>query len=227
MFNNIPVTYDFMNRLLTLRFDELWRRKAVKECLKYHPKNVIDICSGTGDLAIHLAIKARKDCSIMALDFSEKMLAVAQGKALKKNLQDKITFIHGDVSNMPFPDNSFNSVGIAFGFRNLTFRNPISDQAMKEVYRILKPGGKFVIIESSQPSNKILKSFFRLYLNLAVKKLGGRLSGHRMAYHYLAFSAMNFPDAEEIKNMLLNNKFSKVKFEKLIGGIAALHVATK
>ena len=227
MFNSIPKRYDLMNRLLTLRFDELWRNKAIKECLKNKPENIIDLCTGTGDMVIRTAIKADYTPKITAMDFSENMLEYAKIKAGKKNVSNKIDFVKDDASSMNFKENSFEAATISFAFRNLTFRNPISDAALNEIHRIIKPDGKFIIVESSQPSNKLFKIFFELYLEVMVKRLGGIFSGHKSAYNYLAFSARNYYSANEVDQLLLDNGFTSVKHQNLMGGIAAIHIATK
>ncbi|MBU2652372.1 MAG: ubiquinone/menaquinone biosynthesis methyltransferase [Bacteroidetes bacterium] len=227
MFNSIPRRYDFMNRLLTLRFDEIWRKKATRFCLQDDPGAVMDLCTGTGDLAVRLAGKANKHTKITALDFSENMLEIAAEKAKNKKFGDRIEFVHGDASEMPFLDESFDSIGIAFAFRNLTFKNPLGEKAVAEVYRVLRNGGRFVITESSQPRNPLMIWVFRNYLKLVVDKFGGKLSGHQSAYHYLAHSALNYYHPKEVEQLLKNVGFSNVKSIPLMGGIAAIHVATK
>ena len=227
MFNSIPRRYDFMNRLLTLRFDEVWRKKACRLCLQGEPEAVMDLCTGTGDLAVRLAGKANEHTKITALDFSENMLEIAAEKATHRKLGDRIEFVYGDASEMPFHDETFDSIGIAFAFRNLTFKNPLGEKAVAEVYRVLRKGGRFVITESSQPRNSLMRWVFRNYLKLVVDKFGGRISGHRSAYHYLAHSALNYYHPEEVEQLLKNAGFPNVKSIPLMGGIASIHVATK
>ncbi len=227
MFNSIPGRYDIMNRLLTLRFDELWRKKAIKECLKAKPDNILDLCTGTGDMVIRTAMNADYSPKITAMDFSENMLEYAKLKAKKLGVSDNIEFVKDDASKMQFKDNSFDAATISFAFRNLTFKNPISEDALNEIYRIVKPGGKFIIIESSQPRNKIFKAFVNAYLEIIVKRVGGTFSGHKSAYNYLAFSAKNYYTAKEVDNLLLKHGFKNVEHQSLMGGIAAIHIATK
>ena len=227
MFNSIPRRYDLMNRLLTLRFDEGWRKKAIKECLKPEPESIIDLCTGTGDMVIRTAVTADYSPKITAMDFSENMLEYARMKAMKKGVSKKIEFVKDDASKMQFEDNSFDAATISFAFRNLTFRNPISESALNEIYRIIKPGGRFIIVESSQPRNKVFKFLVNMYLEIMVKRIGGLLSGHKSAYNYLAFSAKNYYSAEEVDHLLLKHRFGKVEHKSLLFGVAAIHMATK
>ena len=226
MFNQVPRRYDILNRLLTMRFDEGWRRKAAEACLANKPERVLDLCTGTGDLAISISRKAGENLELTGLDYSAPMLEIARDKTRKK-ARSKIEYVLGDASEMPFPDEHFGSVGIAFAFRNLTYHNPLKDKSLKEVYRVLEDGGRFVIIESSQPRPGLLRQFWSAYIRYIVKPLGGWISGHPGAYHYLAHSVRNYYPPEEIRDMLLACGFSKVEYQTLLGGVAALHVAHK
>ncbi len=226
MFMEVPGKYDKLNRMLTWRFDESWRKQAVKEILLDNPGNVLDLCTGTGDLIIGIAKKAKPNTKLTALDYSPPMLEIAKQKSGKKDLP-AIGFIHGDVADMPFPDDHFDAIGIAFAFRNLTYKNPDQQKFIKEIFRITKPGGKFVIIETSQPRNKFFKSLFKAYMTLAVEKLGGAISGHKTAYKYLAHSAKNFYSAEEVCELLMKAGFGQVKYRQFVWGVASLHAAMK
>ncbi|MFC2100909.1 ubiquinone/menaquinone biosynthesis methyltransferase [Bacteroidota bacterium] len=225
MFNEVPRRYDFMNRLLTWYFDEKWRKKTARICTE-KPGRILDLCTGTGDLAIHVAKKVNGESKITGLDFSVPMLEVAQRKALRKSL-DKIRFMEGDVAKLPFKDACFDTIGTAFAFRNLTFRNPLSEQYLSEISRVIKKGGRFIIVETSQPENKSFQKIFHYYLKNMVGKIGGVISGHQHAYHYLAFSAINFYNPSEVKELLLSHGFSQVEHERLMYGISAIYVATK
>ena len=226
MFNQVPQRYDILNRLLTLRLDEGWRRKAAHACLEKHPSRVLDLCTGTGDLAISISHHNHSPEEILGLDFSAPMLEIARTKTLKK-ARKPIEYLLGDASEMPFPDKHFGSVGIAFAFRNLTFHNPLKDKSLAEVHRVLDDEGRFVIIESSQPKSKVLRQFWLMYIRYIVKPLGGWISGHKGAYNYLAHSVKNYYHPEEIKDMLLDTGFKQVEYRRLMGGVAALHIAHK
>ncbi len=226
MFNEVPARYDMLNRVLTWRLDERWRRAAVRKCLEGEPSLVLDLCTGTGDLAIRLAKEVNGETIIQALDYSQPMLVVAREKANKAKLNN-IEFIHGDAASMPLENEYLDVIGIAFAFRNLTYKNPDREKFLHEIYRVLKPQGKFVIIESSQPENRVMRSLFRLYLKVFVAGIGGWLSGHKGAYRYLAASARNFYEPAEIKQLLSGTGFNKIEYRPFLGGIAGLTVATK
>ena len=226
MFNEVPARYDMLNRVITWRLDERWRKKAAIMCLKDQPASLLDLCTGTGDLAIRLAKQVNGKTRIRALDYSQPMLEVAREKALKAGLTN-IEFIHGDAASMPLENEDLDVIGIAFAFRNLTYKNPDREKFLQEIHRVLKPHGKFVIVESSQPGNRIMRALFRLYLTIFVAGFGGQLSGHKGAYRYLAASARNFYKPAEIERLLTNTGFEKVEYQPFIGGIAGLTVATK
>ena len=225
MFNQVPGNYDFLNRLLTLRLDEIWRKKAAKAILNENPELVMDMGTGTGDLAVRLA-KKKDNIHVTGYDFSSSMLEVARKKANKNSLEN-ISFIEGDAAEMPFQDNYFDVIGISFAFRNITFKNPNTKLYLSEVLRVLKPGGKFVIVESSQPKNKFVRTIFHAYLHYLVSGIGGRLSKSKGAYHYLAYSAKNFYSPEELKDLLIQHGFNSVKHDPMFFGASAVTIAQK
>ncbi len=226
MFNEVPGRYDLLNRIITIGLDERWRKLAVRECLEDKPESILDLCTGTGDLALRMATNANGKISIHALDYSEPMLRVARKKAVNKGF-DQIDFVQGDAANMPYSKESIDTIGIGFAFRNLTYKNPDREVFLGEILRVLKTDGKFVIIESSQPAGKFLKGLFRFYLRVFVAGLGGMISGHKGAYRYLAASARNFYTPDEVRDMLLSAGFSKVEHRPLSGGVAGLTIAKK
>ncbi len=227
VYESIPPNYDLINHLFTGGMDIQWRRKAAKECVSSNPEAILDICCGTGDLSLSVAKLASKDAKVTGLDFSRPMLDVAVKKAQKAGYD--ITFVTGDIADIPFPDNSFDSMCIGFGFRNLTYKNELSVQYISEILRVLKPGGRFAIVESSQPAPdaKIIKIFHRLFVKYVVSFLGRIISGNSAAYKYLAESAANYYKAEELRDLLLKSGFSKLTFKRLFFGAAAIHVAEK
>ncbi len=221
MFMAVPPSYDLLNRLLTFRFDERWRKHAVKKILAEKPEKVLDICTGTGDLAIRIRKMGPIGTQVTALDYSPPMLAEAHRKAQRQGIED-IVFVAGDAAALPFGDDTFDAVGIAFAFRNLTFKNPDTAIFLAEILRVLKPGGRFVIVETTQPTNRLMRTLTHAYLKYITVPLGGLISGHQGAYHYLAHSATNYYDAEGVKDLLLQAGFSKVNYKLFLTGVAGL-----
>lgn len=226
IFTNVPPRYDLVNRLFSLRLDETWRKKAARECLANNPTEILDLCTGTGDLAVRLSKQVNSNVWITGLDFSETMLRAAREKNEQKG-SEKVIFVHGDAANMPFRDEQFDTIGISFAFRNLTFKNPDTPKFLSEILRTLKNGGRFVIVESSQPRSIFLKKLLKVYMKGLVRPLGQLLSGDKAAYRYFAHSVINFYSREEIEQMLLQAGFTNVKIIPLTFGFAAIHVAIK
>ena len=225
MFNAVPRHYDLVNRIITWGLDKRWRRKAAENCFSSQPKKVLDLCCGTGDLAIHLSRLTKNDTEIIGLDYSRPMLDIANKKS--RLLTKKPSFISGDAAALPFPDGYFDCVGISFAFRNLTYKNPLALYHVSEILRVLKPNGRLIIIESSQPKVKVLRIFLHLYLHWFVSKVGSLVSGNRRAYRYLAESAIRFYTPLEIKQMLITAGFSDVSFRPFLFGVVGMHIATK
>lgn len=225
VFTAVPSTYDVVNRLITLGMDSRWRNLAVRECLVSNPQSVLDICCGTGDMALAVARLSSGNTSVTGFDFSKPMLELAERKAEKAGL--KIRFVSGDVAKMPFSDHSFERICVGFGFRNLTYKNPNAEKHLSEILRVLKKGGRFVIAESSQPKYGIIKFIHKLYVRYFVYTAGKLVSGDRQAYKYLASSVEHYYSAEELRDLLLKTGFCTVTFRRLFFGAAAVHVAVK
>ncbi len=221
MFMAVPPSYDLLNRLLTLRLDEYWRKKAARLILSDRPGKVLDLCTGTADLALHLRRLSEPDAKVYALDYSMPMLNIARNKA-EKRPHGHIEFVQGDASDMPFDDNYFDAAGIAFAFRNLTWKNPDTDKFLSEILRVIKPGGRFVAVETSQPKSGLVRVLYHTYMRSITVPIGGLISGHRGAYHYLAHSAIHYYAAPELKKILLAAGFSSVNYRLLLNGIAAI-----
>ena len=225
IFSDIPPRYDVINRIFTWGMDGKWRLRAAHECLGDKPKRVLDLACGTGDLAVTIAGIADNPVEITGLDFSEPMLVKAREKAQVSDR--KITFIVGDVAKLPFSDGYFDSIGTSFAFRNLTYKNTNAARHIAEVLRVLRPGGKFIIVESSQPESRFIRKVDHFYLRTFVYWLGWWISGNRNAYRYLTVSAADYCSARELRDLLLQAGFSKVSFQHLFFGAAAIHVAIK
>ncbi|MFC1866356.1 ubiquinone/menaquinone biosynthesis methyltransferase [Chloroflexota bacterium] len=227
IFTAVPPRYDLINHIITLGLDIRWRRLAAQACLEDRPQKVLDLACGTGDLAINLARLAQESIEINGLDYSPPMLERAREKATRVGLGKKVKFIHGEVTSLPFPDDSLDCVGISFAFRNLTYKNPICTPHFAEVLRVLRKDGRYVIVESSQPENQFVKIFFHLYLHAFVAPVGVLVSGNRGAYKYLAQSAGDFYSSKKIKEMLIKAGFRDVSYRELFFGAAGIHIAIK
>ena len=225
MFNAVARRYDLVNHALTWGLDKRWRRKAAQECVTSQPNKMLDLCCGTGDLALNIARLSNNNVGVTGLDYSQPMLDRATKKA--EPLAKKVSFIHGDAANLPFPDGYFDCIGISFAFRNLTYRNPMAQRNLAEALRVLRPSGKFVILETSQPEVKLIRKLYHLYLHWFVSKVGSLLSGNRGAFHYLAESAARFYTSQEIAEMLVTAGFRQVSFRRLFLGVAGIHIAVK
>jgi demethylmenaquinone methyltransferase/2-methoxy-6-polyprenyl-1,4-benzoquinol methylase len=227
MFRAVPHRYDLINRLFTWGLDERWRRQAAHECLKGCPEQVLDLCCGTADLALRLAGMSSSSINILGIDFSLPMLEIAREKAEHSGMSDRVALVYGDTAALPFGEGQFDCIGISFAFRNLTYKNPLALRYLAEVLRVLQPGGRFVIVESSQPTSRLIRKLFHLYMRWYVSRLGHLLSGNRGAYRYLAESASRFYTVEELRNLMFEVGFSKFSSRQLAFGTVAIHVVTK
>lgn len=221
MFDNISGKYDELNHILSMGIDISWRKKVVRLIKEKNPASVLDIATGTGDLAIMLA--EATNAKITGFDLSAGMLEVGRKKIAEKKLENRIEMIQGDAENMPFADNSFDCITVAFGVRN--FENLKS--GLDEIYRVLKPGGKFVILEFSQPEGFPMKQLYWFYSKNILPLIGKKISKDSSAYTYLPESVKAFPYGEEMKNILKKSNFIKVVNKKLTFGISSIYECTK
>lgn len=221
MFNSISKSYDGLNRTMTMRLDISWRKNVRKAIAKIQPKQILDIATGTGDLAIELT--KIPNCQIVGLDLSEGMLAVGQEKIQKLNLTHRITFLLGDSENLPFNDNSFDAISVSFGVRN--FEN--LEKGLSEIYRVLAPNGRLVILETSVPENFFLKKGYFFYTKYIVPLMGRFLASNQTAYAYLSESASKFPCGKNFAQILSSIGFSKVTFKPQTLGVATIYIANK
>lgn len=224
LFNTIAPEYDKMNNIISLGTHKNWRQKVMKEMVFPKGAEIIDLATGTADWAIALAEKSDPTAKITGLDFSREMLTVGQHKVDLSDYADKITLVQGDAMSLPFEDNHFDIVTIGFGLRNLP--DPI--QGLREMYRVLKPGGQLVVLETSQPDNPIVKPFWRLYFGQVMPLLGKYFAnGKYSAYKYLDETTENFMDYMTLGQVMLRLKFQKVVISRFNLGAAAVHYATK
>jgi demethylmenaquinone methyltransferase/2-methoxy-6-polyprenyl-1,4-benzoquinol methylase len=227
MFTAVPRRYDLVNHVITWCMDVRWRRKAASACLVSHPKKILDLCCGTGDLAINLARLAEEGVAITGVDYSRPMLEIAAAKAARAGVSGRVSLVHGDVACLPFPGGYFDCVGISFAFRNLTYKNPLTASYLAEIVRVLAAGGRFVIVESSQPGSGLVRRLFHLYLRWCVARAGYWLSGNREAYQYLAESARRYYGPGGVKGLLLSAGFKEVSYRSLLIGAAGIYVAVR
>ncbi len=225
MFTDIPPHYDLINHLITWRMDRGWRRKAALTCLASRPQKVLDLCCGTGDLAVTIANLADYTLQVKGLDYSQPMLDIAVRKAAAASR--KIDFSQGDASRLPYQTAEFDCVGISFAFRNLTYKNSLVESHLSEIVRVLKPGGRFVIVESSQPGNGLIRAKYHFYMRCYVTNIGAWFSGNRPAYRYLAESACNYFPPSEMETFLKQHGFKTVQYLPLFFGAAGIYTAVK
>lgn len=222
MFDNISGNYDSLNRVISLGIDQSWRRKVVQIIGENNPQKILDIATGTGDLAIMMANKLHPE-KIVGLDISEGMLAVGREKISKINLSHQIEMVVGDSESMPFDDNTFDAITVSFGVRN--FAN--LDKGLCEILRVLKPGGTLAILETSNPTKFPFKQGYKLYSNIILPTIGKVFSKDKVAYSYLSESANNFPFGEEFDNILKKNGFISTEYKPQTFGVATIYRASK
>lgn len=221
MFNNIARKYDFLNHSLSLGIDKLWRKKAIKLLVSLQPKRILDIATGTGDFAL-ACLKLNPE-KIVGIDISTEMLAVGREKIAKRNLKDKIELFEGDSENIQFEDNSFDAITVAFGVRN--FEN--LEKGLTEMNRVVRPGGKVVILEFSKPQKFPIKQFYNLYFFNVLPFWGRMVSKDSSAYTYLPESVDAFPDGDKFLSIYKSCGFTETEQIKLSFGIASIYIGTK
>lgn len=221
MFDNISKEYDGLNRVISFGIDIKWRNKVVDIVAKTKPVTILDIATGTGDLAISLVKTDAK--KIVGLDISDGMLEVGRKKISTKNLDDKITMVIGDSEDLPFEDNSFDAITVAFGVRNFE----TLEKGLAEIYRVLKPQGIFVILETSVPTKAPFKQGYSFYTKYILPTIGKVFSKDQSAYSYLCESASVFPFGEALNNILRETGFNKVVDQPQTFGVATIYSASK
>lgn len=221
IFNQVAPVYDLLNHLFSLNIDRYWRKKTVSRFSSLQNLRALDVCTGTGDLAIEFAGKSF--CKeVVGVDFSKQMLAVAEAKIKKKKLQGKIKLVQGDVMRLPFPDSSFDLVTISFGLRNLSDRK----SGIGEIVRVLKKDGILAILEFSPVQDGAVAYFYRFYLNTLIPLIGNLVSSSG-AYHYLASSIGDFPEPEQVKKLMFSAGLKGIRAFKLTFGIVYLYLGKR
>ena len=221
MFDNISVKYDFLNHFLSLGIDRIWRKKAVKELREVNPKKILDIATGTGDFAI-ANMKLQPE-EIVGIDISNGMLEVGRNKMRKKKVDHIITMKQADSENLPFEDDYFDGLTVGFGVRN--FEN--LEKGLSEMLRVIRPGGKAVILEFSKPKKFPIKQSFTFYSKYIIPILGKSISKDEKAYAYLPESVEAFPEGKQFENILIKLNYRNVKSSIVSGGIATIYTGIK
>jgi demethylmenaquinone methyltransferase / 2-methoxy-6-polyprenyl-1,4-benzoquinol methylase len=222
MFDTISGEYDGLNRVISFGIDQKWRENVVQIVDSVSPKNILDIATGTGDLAIMFAEKTTAE-KIIGLDISEGMLNVGRTKITKKNLDNRIEMVVGDSEKLPFSDNYFDAITVSFGVRNFE----TLETGLAEILRVLKPKGKFVILETSVPTKFPFKQGYLFHSNVLLPLIGKLFSKDKKAYGYLSESAANFPYGENLNNILRKVGFIDVQNQPQTFGVASIYISSK
>jgi len=221
MFDNISKEYDILNRVISFGIDISWRKKIVKILKSRNPSTILDVATGTGDLAIELVKTNAK--KIIGLDISKGMLDVGINKINHKNLNNTIEMVIGDSENLKYDDNFFDAVTVSFGVRNFESL----DSGLREIYRVLKTNGSLVILETSNPTKFPFKQFYTVYSKFILPTIGKIFSKDKLAYNYLSESSAEFPYGEKFNNILKKIGFTNVVDFPQTFGVATIYVASK
>ena len=221
MFDSISKEYDFINNLITFGAHKKWKKQIVNICKKINPKKILDLATGTSDIAIELS--SIKECKIIGVDPSSKMLEVGQSKIDNQNLNDKISLEKGNAENLKYDDGMFDVVTIGYGVRNFTnLKN-----SLKEIYRVLKKDGLLIILETSLPSSPLVRVFYNIHTKLYVRIIGMIFSNNSNAYGYLESSAKTFPYGKDFIKILRDMNFINIQSEIKLFGASTIYIAKK
>jgi demethylmenaquinone methyltransferase/2-methoxy-6-polyprenyl-1,4-benzoquinol methylase len=218
-FEKVSANYDFMNSVISFCQHKRWRKDVMKRMNVSLESNILDVCCGTGDWTISLDKRVGKDGKVTGIDFSEKMLSVAKRKAHKAQL-NQIEWVNGNAMSLPFEDNYFDYVTIGFGLRNV----PNYMTVLKEMRRVVKPKGKVVCLETSQPTLIVWRQLYYFYFKLIMPLLGGAIVKSYKEYSWLQESAKDFPKKQELTQMFLDAGFERVDTKSYAGGVVAMHL---
>ena len=222
MFDGIARRYDMLNHVLSGNLDRGWRKRALKGLGEDEKALILDLCGGTGDLSIELA-RNRRAGRVICCDFSHGMLQRAKPKFEKLGLASRIERVEADGLNLPFPEECFEAVTVAFGVRNL---NDI-DRGLREMLRVIKPGGKLVVLEFSRPTAPLMSRVYRFYLRRVLPRIGDGVAGKDGPYRYLARTINDFPDAAALAGRIREAGFAACEWSMMTGGVVAAHTAVK
>lgn len=222
MFDDIAPKYDFLNRFLSLGIDQHWRKKAIKRLAKGQPKQILDVATGTGDVAIMTYNMLQPD-NIIGIDISQGMLQIGREKIAKAGLSGHISLRQADSATLPFEADSFDAITVAFGVRN--FQD--LEKGLSEMHRVLKPGGKLIVLEFSRPHNALFKGLYNFYMNVVTPAMGNLFSKNKEAYSYLNKSARAFPERNDFIRILNGVHFKDTLFKALTLGICCIYEGRK
>jgi len=221
MFNNIAKKYDLLNHFLSLGIDRIWRKKLVKLVVGYHPTTVLDVATGTADLAIEVSKQSK--ANIVGIDIAEVMIEIGKKKITSLKLDQQITLQVADSENIPYPDQTFDAAIVSFGVRNFESL----DNGLADMNRVLKTGGVIAILEFSRPRRFPIRNIYMFYFQYILPSLGRAISGDKSAYSYLPESVKQFPDGDDFKLHLTKTGFSKITEKRLSFGIATIYTGIK
>lgn len=222
MFNSIAFRYDFINRFLSAGIDIRWRKKAIRQLVKIQPKTILDVATGTADVAIMASGILNPD-KITGIDISDGMLELGRKKVEKAGFSGKIELLNGDCETINFKNDSFEAVTVAFGVRN--FEN--LEKGLSEILRVMKPGGKLVVLEFSKPKSAVVKALYNFYMKVITPNLGKIFSKNRNAYQYLDESIQKFPEGKNFTNILDSLGYKNTYFKPLSLGICSIYCGEK
>lgn len=224
MFGHIAPTYDLLNHLLSLNVDHYWRWRTTRLVPPAGPAPILDLCTGTGDLALAYHRAAAGQSPIVGADFCHEMLVRAVEKTQRRHAANRIRFLEADAQRLPFPNDYFYITTVAFGLRNITD----TDRGLAEMVRVTRPGGKLAILEFSRPRNKILRRLYHFYFRRVLPLIGQAISRSKdNAYRYLPASVLEFPDGDALGDRLRRHGLTDVRWHSFTLGIATLYVGTK
>lgn len=223
VFHSVASQYDVMNDVMSFGLHRLWKQFTIAQSGVREGQHVLDVAGGTGDLSLAFSKKVGRNGLVILSDINEKMLLTGRNRLIDKGITENIAFIQADAENLPFDDNQFDCLSIAFGLRNVTDKQ----RALHSMYRVLKPGGKILILEFSKPVIPLFNTIYDNYSFKLIPKLGKWIANDEASYQYLVESIRMHPDQETLKNMLQTADFEDVKYFNLTGGIVALHKGFK
>lgn len=223
MFDSIAPSYDRLNHIMSLSVDRTWRRRSLREIVDGTPQNILDIACGTGDYTVAIAKAAAPGTVVTGADISEGMMGMVAEKAAHEGVLDRIKLVTADGENLPFGDSTFDRVCCAFGIRNFEDR----ERGLREFRRVLRIGGRAVILELSVPENKVVRWFYDLYFMHILPGIGGAVSGDKAAYRYLPASVHSFPAPEQFASLMEEAGFTDVRIRTFTFGLCRLYTGKK